>query len=81
METSVQQPVGLNLNILGIPWRHHVVLLDRAKSMDEAFFYLQQTIENNWSQVIFTLQVEQDLYKRRKKPSTIFIKHCPKNKH
>ena len=77
METSVQQPVGLNLNILGIPWRHHVVLLDRAKSMDEAFFYLQQTIENNWSQVIFTLQVEQDLYKRRGKAINNFHQTLP----
>jgi len=77
METSVQQPVGLNLNILGIPWRHHVVLLDRAKSMGEAFFYLQQTIENNWSQVIFTLQVEQDLYKRQEKAINNFHQTLP----
>lgn len=77
METSVQQPVGFNLNILGIPWRHHVVLLDRAKSMGEAFFYLQQTIENNWSQVIFTLQVEQDLYKRQGKAINNFHQTLP----
>jgi predicted nuclease of restriction endonuclease-like (RecB) superfamily len=55
-ESTVQQPVGFNLNILSVPWGHHLVLLDKAKSVDEALFYLQQTIENNWSRAILTLQ-------------------------
>lgn len=45
--------------------------------MGEAFFYLQQTIENNWSQVIFTLQVEQDLYKRQGKAINNFHQTLP----
>ncbi len=45
-ENSIQQVVGLNLNISSVPWGHHVVLLDKAKSVDEALFYLQQTIDD-----------------------------------
>jgi len=76
-DDSVQQPVGFNLNILGIPWGHHVVLLDKAKSVDEALFYLQQTTENNWSRAILTLQIEQDLYSRQGKAITNFHQTLP----
>ena len=77
IETTVQQAVGLKWNILGIPWGHHVVLLDKAKSVEEALFYLQQTIEHNWSRAILSLQIEQDLYKRQGKAITNFHHTLP----
>ena len=77
IETIVQQPVGFNLNMLSVPWGHHVVLLDKAKSVDEALFYLQQTIENNWSRAILTLQIEQDLFSRQGKAITNFSQTLP----
>lgn len=76
-ENSVQQPVGFNLNIVSMPWGHHVVLLDKVKSVEEALFYLQQTIENNWSRAILTLQIEQDLYSRQGKAITNFHQTLP----
>jgi len=76
-ENSVQQPVGLDLNIMGVPWGHHVALLDKAKNIDEALFYLRQTIENNWSRAILTLQIEQDLYSRQGKAITNFHQTLP----
>ncbi len=65
------------MEFLGIPWGHHVVLLDKAKSVEEALFYLQQTIEHNWSRAILTLQIEQDLYKRQGKAITNFKTTLP----
>ncbi len=44
-----------------------MLVLDKAKTVDEALFYLQQTIENNWSRAILTLQIEQDLFNRQGK--------------
>jgi predicted nuclease of restriction endonuclease-like (RecB) superfamily len=76
-ETTVQQPVGFNLNIVSIPWGHHVLLLDKVKSVDEAIFYLNQTIENNWSRAILTLQIEQNLYIRQGKAITNFEQTLP----
>ena len=76
-EASIQQPVGLNFDILSIPWGHHVVLLDKVKTVDEALFYLGQTIENNWSRAILTLQIEQDLYARQGKAVTNFNQTLP----
>ena len=77
IESSIQQPVGLNLNIGGVPWGHHVVLLDKAKSMEEALFYLQQTIEHNWSRAILTLQLEQNLFARQAKAISNFNATLP----
>ena len=77
IETSVQQAIGFNFNILGVPWGHHMLVLDKAKSVEEALFYLQQTIENNWSRAILTLQIEQDLYSRQGKAITNFHQTLP----
>lgn len=56
--TSVQQPAGVKMNIIGVPWGHHVLLLDKVKSVDQSIFYINQTIENNWSRAILTLKIE-----------------------
>jgi len=76
-ENSIQQPVGLNFDLLAVPWGHHVVLLGKVKSVDEALFYLQQTIENNWSRAVLTLQIEQDLFSRKGKAITNFQQTLP----
>ncbi|MBW6491486.1 MAG: DUF1016 family protein [Lentimicrobium sp.] len=77
VEASIQQAVGLNWDILGVPWGHHILLLDKTKTSDEALFYLQQIIENNWSRTILTLQLEQDLYHRQGKAITNFEQNLP----
>lgn len=76
-DISVQQPVGLNNEYLNVPWGHHVVLLDKITSIEEAQFYLRQTIENNWSRAILALQIEQDLYSRQGKAITNFHQTLP----
>lgn len=36
---------GEMLPVFGIvPWRHHILIVSKCKSMDEAFFYLRRTI-------------------------------------
>lgn len=79
VEASVQQAVSLNWNILGVPWGHHMLVLDKTKTSEEALFYLQQIIENNWSRAILTLQIEQDLYKRQGKAITNFKTTLPEH--
>jgi len=74
---SVQQAVRLNNLLTSVPWGHHVVIINKLKDTSEAFFYLQQTIENNWSRSILTLQIEQDLYSRQGKASTNFQNTLP----
>lgn len=32
-----------------VPWRHHVDIITKCKSIEEALFYIQKTIEEGWS--------------------------------
>jgi len=73
----VQQPVGLISSIYSVPWGHHVLILDKVKEVAEATFYLQQTIEHNWSRSILMLQIEQDLFRRQGKAITNFKNTLP----
>jgi predicted nuclease of restriction endonuclease-like (RecB) superfamily len=47
-----------------IPWGHNLVIISKAKSIDEASFYVQKTIDNNWSRAVLTHQIESNLYQR-----------------
>ncbi len=77
VDPTIQQAVGFNI-ILGIPWGHHMLILDKVKSMEEALFYLHQTIEHNWSRAILALQIEQNLFTRQEKASAILKEPCRK---
>jgi predicted nuclease of restriction endonuclease-like (RecB) superfamily len=76
-DSLIQQPVGLTSTIYSVPWGHHVQILNKVKDVTEATFYLQQTIEYNWSRAILTLQIEQDLFKRQGKAITNFKNTLP----
>lgn len=69
---SVQQPVRLLEVLCKVPWGHHVLIINKVKETSEAIFYVQQTIEYNWSRAILTLQIEQNLYQRQGKAITNF---------
>jgi len=55
-----------------IPWGHNVLVFSKAESVEEAQFYLQQTIENGWSRDILALQIKSKLYNRQGKAVTNF---------
>jgi predicted nuclease of restriction endonuclease-like (RecB) superfamily len=67
----VQQLVAL------IPWGHHVLILNKIKVPEQALFYIQQTIEHNWSRAILALQIEQDLFSRQGKAFNNFKTTLP----
>lgn len=61
-----------------IPWRHHVAILNQCKDIERAFFYLQQTIQNNWSRNVLEIQMESNLIKRHGKALNNFELTLPK---
>jgi predicted nuclease of restriction endonuclease-like (RecB) superfamily len=69
-----QQPVDeLYLKkITSIPWGHHILILNKIKEIDKAMFYIEQTIENNWSRAVLEYQIDTKLYKRQGKAATNF---------
>jgi predicted nuclease of restriction endonuclease-like (RecB) superfamily len=60
-----------------IPWGHHILLFTKIKDKKEAHFYIQQTIENNWSRDALALQIKTDLYNRNGKAISNFKKTLP----
>ena len=48
-----------------MPWSHIKILLDKVSELQEAIFYIQQTIENGWSRDVLALQIKSDLFSRQ----------------
>ncbi len=61
-----------------IPWGHHVKIMQKVKDVDQAFFYINKTIENGWSRAVLEYQIESDLYGRQGKAVTNFNLTLPK---
>lgn len=60
-----------------IPWGHNLLILNKVKDPAASLFYIQQTIEHNWSRSILTIQIEQNLYARQGKAVTNFSSTLP----
>ena len=45
-----------------VPWRHHVEITTKCKDIDEALFYIQQTIKEGWSRNTLDNCLRADLY-------------------
>jgi predicted nuclease of restriction endonuclease-like (RecB) superfamily len=48
-----------------IAWTHHMVILDKAKTLDERIFYIKEVIRNAWSITMLKINIETCLYKRK----------------
>ncbi|RRD90681.1 DUF1016 family protein, partial [Clostridiales bacterium COT073_COT-073] len=57
-----QQAVDQLQNILSIPWGHHILLMTKCQSVDEALFYIEKTIKNGWSRAVLLNFLDTDLY-------------------
>ena len=51
-----------NHPVFQIPWRHHVEIITKCKSVHEALFYVQKTTKNGWSRAVLMNFLEADLY-------------------
>lgn len=60
-----------------IPWGHHIDIFTRSKSINEALFYLEETIKNNWSRPELDAEIDNNLYARRGKAITNFDEKLP----
>lgn len=55
-----------------VPWGHHIQVMSKSKSVDEALFYIKQTIANNWSIADLKYEMKGDLYARHSSALTNF---------
>ncbi len=55
-----------------IPWFHHVQIITQCQSVDEALFYIKQTIAYNWSRSELEYEMKGNLYARHSSALTNF---------
>lgn len=64
-------------SIFMIPWGHHKVILDKCKEQERALFFVNKTIENNWSRAVLLNFLDTNLYERQGKAISNFDKVFP----
>ena len=60
-----------------VPWRHHVEIISRCKSVEEALFYVQKTIEEGLSRSALIDIIKADLYHNFGAAITNFSERLP----
>lgn len=60
-----------------VPWKHHVMIVQKAKSVDEALFYIRKTIEGNLSRSALDDCIRADLYHTSGAAVTNFAEKLP----
>lgn len=61
-----------------VPWGHHIEILQNCKDVKEALFYVERTIQNNWSRAMLSHAIAADFYKDASKPLHNFALTLPK---
>jgi len=83
---NLPQPVGDSSNpddypavpeIFHIPWGHNREIITKCKSVEEALFYVRQTLGHNWSRSVLVHQIESGLIHRTSKAVTNFKTRLP----
>lgn len=60
-----------------VPWRHHVEIISKCKSVDEALFYIGKTIEQGMSRAALVNCIKANLYEHQGKILNNFAEHMP----
>ena len=60
-----------------IPWGHNILIITKCNSVDEARFYVAQTLEQGWSRDVLALQLKSNLHNRAGKAVTNFARTLP----
>jgi predicted nuclease of restriction endonuclease-like (RecB) superfamily len=60
-----------------IPWGHNILIITKCSSVDEARFYVAQTLEQGWSRDVLALQLKSNLHTRAGKAVTNFARTLP----
>lgn len=60
-----------------IPWRHHIEIVKKCESVDEALFYIHKTIEESWSRSTLESKLASKLYEAQGKAITNFSLKLP----
>lgn len=60
-----------------VPWGHHIDIFTRSKSVEEALFYNDETIRNDWSRPQLDAEIDNNLYEKQGHAITNFDEKLP----
>ena len=60
-----------------VPWGQHIDIISKCKTLDEAFFYINKTIENAWSRPALDRQMSANLFEAQGSAVTNFNSALP----
>ncbi len=60
-----------------IPWRHHVEIITKCQTLEEAVYYLHHTIEEGWSRSVLERQLKNNAYQKHGKALSNFADYLP----
>lgn len=60
-----------------IPWRHHIHIISKCESIDEALFYMQKVSEEGWSRSRLEAQIAAGLFQAQGATVTNFERTLP----
>ena len=60
-----------------IPWFHHILIISKTNNFNEAVFYINKTIENNWSRSMLESQIKNNLFASQGAAITNFANTLP----
>ncbi|OGF50379.1 MAG: hypothetical protein A2231_02475 [Candidatus Firestonebacteria bacterium RIFOXYA2_FULL_40_8] len=74
-------PIGQQVvaQLTQIPWGHNIAIMSKCKNINEALFYIQNTLSNSWSRNVLVHQIENGLYKRKGRSINNFASVLPKS--
>ena len=75
---KLQQPVAeFPSPFACVPWGHHIAIISKCKSIDEALFYIGKTIEQGMSRAALVNCIKANLYEHQGKILNNFAEHMP----
>ena len=76
-DSNLQQVVAKSemKNIFRIPWGHHICILNKCKNnRAKALFFVEKTLDNNWSRAVLMNFLDTNLYEREGKAISNFTR-------
>lgn len=71
------EPTIVQQLVAQIPWGHNILIFSKSNSIDEAIYYINSTIENNWSRSVLESQMSLSLFQRQGNSTNNFSKTLP----
>lgn len=73
-EDNASKILGL---LCQVPWGHHREIIAKCGDVNEALFYINETIKHNWSRNVLLYQIASGLWNRQGKAITNFQQSLP----